>query len=149
MCFLLSAREVLDDVPTSSAHAIHDFHGFPELNGYRSLTRLSPGAWDSGPRETSQVADNYDTIYIDTMMTPSWLLDSNYCVNITVLTGIDVDLDSDCHNHYLGSQLLCLSLQKSPPISWTQGSKVTVHAQSSRYITKIGPVSNPFPFYYL
>ncbi len=40
---LLSAREVLDDVPTSSAHAIHDFHGFPEPNEYRSLTRLSPG----------------------------------------------------------------------------------------------------------
>ncbi len=40
MCFLLSAREVLDDVPTSSAHAIH---GFPEQNVYRSLTRLSPG----------------------------------------------------------------------------------------------------------
>ncbi len=33
----------LDDVPTSSAHAIHDFHGFQEQNGYRSLTRLSPG----------------------------------------------------------------------------------------------------------
>ncbi len=45
MCFLLSAREVLDDVPTI-------FHGFPEQNGYRSLTRLSPGVWDSGPRDT-------------------------------------------------------------------------------------------------
>ncbi len=49
MCFLLSAREVLDDVPTSSAHAIHDFHGFPEQTGYKSLTRLYPeceSAWD-------------------------------------------------------------------------------------------------------
>ncbi len=35
MCFLLSAREVLDDVPTSSAHAIHDFHGFPEQKRVR------------------------------------------------------------------------------------------------------------------
>ncbi len=50
MC-LLSVREVLDDVPTSSAHAIHDFRGFPEQNGYRSLTRLSPGVWESGPCE--------------------------------------------------------------------------------------------------
>ncbi len=40
MCFLLSACEVLDDVPTSFARVIHDFHGFPEQNGYRSL---SPG----------------------------------------------------------------------------------------------------------
>ncbi len=40
MCLLLSVREVLDDVPTSSAHAIHDFRGFPEQNGYKSLTRL-------------------------------------------------------------------------------------------------------------
>ncbi len=50
MCFLLSARKVLDDVPTSSAHAIYDFHGFPEQNRYRSLTRLSPGVWESGPQ---------------------------------------------------------------------------------------------------
>ncbi len=35
MC-LLSAREVFDDIPTSSEHAIHDFHGM------RSLT---PGVW--------------------------------------------------------------------------------------------------------
>ncbi len=35
MCFSLSA---CDDVPTSSACAIHDFHGFLEQNGFRSLT---------------------------------------------------------------------------------------------------------------
>ncbi len=58
--------------------------------------------------------------YIYTMKTPSKFLVTGFkllCVNITVLTGIDVDLDSDCHNHYLGSQFLCSSLQKSPPIS--------------------------------
>ncbi len=36
MCFLLSAREVLDDVPTSSAHAIHVSRTKRVL--YRSLT---------------------------------------------------------------------------------------------------------------
>ncbi len=40
MSFLLSTREVLDDVPTSSAHAIH---GFPEQNGYRTDS-LPPAA---------------------------------------------------------------------------------------------------------
>ncbi len=52
------------------------------------------------------------------MKTPSKFLFTRFkllCVNITVLTGID--LDSDCHNHYLGSQFLCSSHQKSPPIS--------------------------------
>ncbi len=36
------------------------------------------------------------------MKTPSKFLVTRFkllCVNITVLTGIDVDLDSDCHNH--------------------------------------------------
>ncbi len=37
------------------------------------------------------------------------------CVNITVLTGIGVDLDSDCHNHYLGSIIML------------ECSKVTAH----------------------
>ncbi len=60
------------------------------------------------------------------MMTPSKYLVTRsklLCVNITVLTGIDVDLDSDCHNHYLGSQLLCSSLQKSPSIILNPGVK--------------------------
>ncbi len=29
---IIICREVFDDVPTSSAHAIHHFHGFPELS---------------------------------------------------------------------------------------------------------------------
>ncbi len=61
------------------------------------------------------------------MMTPSKFLvtitrSKILCVKITVLTGIDIDLDPDCHNHYLkwlsiNIKLYCLSsLQKSPPI---------------------------------
>ncbi len=42
-----------------------------------------------------------------------------FCVKITVLTGIDIDLDPDCHNHYLGSQYYALLLVES--------SKVTAH----------------------
>ena len=48
--------------------------------------------------------------YYDTVITRSKLL----CVNSTVLTGIDVDLDSDSLNYYA---------QKSPPIILNPGVK--------------------------